>query len=35
MMAIQLIALLYLLQDKEFNARVLNCSDDCISVTNT
>lgn len=35
MMAIQLIALLYLLREHEFSNQVLNCSDDCISVANT
>jgi len=34
MMAFKLIALLYLLREKESNSQVLNCSDNCISVAN-
>lgn len=35
MMAIRLIALLYLLREQKCDAQLLNCSDDCISVANT
>jgi len=34
MMAFKLIALLYLLREKESSSQALNCSDSCISVAN-